>query len=228
MIATEGPASNTTDYCLPLDYHPDLLPDKSEPALGDEHPDDCVADYMKTSQSHYYNYYGWGWFSDIGPSMENYVSSLGRTDYYVTVSKLYMHGGLNWDSFRVEIDAGRPVVLLVDTDGNDSTDHFVTAVGYDVVDDARKYACLYTWDPHIHWFDLAAIASGQPWGIFGAITFGIFALPTKVTIAGPTTSVVGVWLHLHRHRQPDDGNTPDHLYLAGCRPDSGDAHGGPE
>lgn len=181
MMATEGPASNYTDYCEPLDYYwrdPEPLLDKSEDPPGDEHADDCVADYMKTSQSRYHNYYGWGWFGAVGPAMKNYVDSLGQSDYYVTVSKFYTRRDpyLDWDNFRAEIDAGRPMVLLVDTDGDGGTDHFVTAVGYDVVGDVPQYACLNTWDGEIHWFEFAPIASGQPWGIYGAETFRIVHL----------------------------------------------------
>jgi hypothetical protein len=195
MIASEGPASNYTDYCEPIDYSPNLLPDKSEPPLGDEHPDDCVADYMKTSQSYHGNYYGWSWFSAVGPAMKGYADALGRDDYRATTNNLYMAWGssLNWDSFRAEIDASRPMVLLVDTNGNGGTDHFVTAIGYDVVDDVQKYACLNTWDTGIHWFDFAPMASGQSWGIYGGTTFQMeqyLEPPTAVAVSGQTTVVV--------------------------------------
>ncbi len=176
MIASEGPASNYSDYCEPIDSPPaPIKPDKSEPPVGDEHPDDCVADYMKTSQSYHNNYYGWSWFSHVGPAMENYVNALGHSDYLVTVDNLYMHGPstLNWDSYRAEIDAGRPMVFLVDTNGDGGTDHFVTAIGYATANGVPKYACLNTWDTGIHWFDFAPMAPGQPWGIYGAVTFEI-------------------------------------------------------
>ena len=175
MIATEGPASNFSDYCLPLDAHPILLPDKSEPPVGDEHPDDCVADFMRTSQSYHGNYYGWSWFSAVRSALEDYVDSLGQPSYQATAANLYIWSSLTWDAFRAEIDAGRPMVFLVDTDGNGGTDHFVTATGYDLVDDVPRYACLNTWDAGIHWFQFAPMAGGQPWGIYGAITFDIKA-----------------------------------------------------
>ena len=54
-------SDNYDDYCVPIDSYPTLLPDLSELPLGDEHPDNCVADYMKTSQSYHSNYYGWSW-----------------------------------------------------------------------------------------------------------------------------------------------------------------------
>lgn len=176
MIASEGPDSNYTDYCEPIDYYPDLFPDLSEPPLGDEHADECVADYMDTSQSYYDNRYGWSWFSDVGVAMEGYSRQvLGPGDDYVFTENLYMlwDSSLNWNRFRTEIDAGRPMVLLVDTDGDDSTDHFVAAVGYGIIDDVRYYACLNTWDSDVHWFEFAPIAEGQAWGIFGGITFRI-------------------------------------------------------
>jgi len=182
MIASEGPASNYTDYCEPLDYsgtHPSPLPDRSELPTGDEHPDNCVADYMKTSQSYHYNYYGWSWFSHVGQALESYVNLVGQGLYQATTSNLYMYSGLDWSSLRAEIDGGHPMVFLVDTDGNGSTDHFVTVIGYDTVGAVPKYACLNTWDGDIHWFDFAQIAPGQPWGIFGAVTFRIESLVTN-------------------------------------------------
>jgi hypothetical protein len=182
MIATEGPASNFSDYCLPLDAHPILLPDKSEPPVGDEHPDGCVADFMRTSQSYHGNYYGWSWFSAVQSALEDYVDSLGQPSYQATAANLYIWSSLTWDAFRAEIDAGRPLVFLVDTDGNGGTDHFVTVIGYDVVDSVPMYACLNTWDAGIHWFEFAPMAADQPWGVYGAVTFRIWS-PTYVYLA---------------------------------------------
>lgn len=183
MIASEGIASNYTDYCEPLDYYPDLSLDLSEPPSGDEHPDECLADYMKTSQSYHDNLYGWSWFYHVGSAMKDYShQALGSSDHFVFTKNLYMpwEGSLNWDSFRAELDAGRPMVFLVDTDADGYTDHFVTAIGYDVIADVPYYACLNTWDDSIHWFEFAAIAEGQDWGIFGGVTFRILILPNHV------------------------------------------------
>ena len=85
-------ATNYTDYCLPLDASPlPLESDRSEPPAGDEHPDHCLADFFKTSQSAYGNYYGWGYFSPIGPGMRSYVDWLGRPDYATTTGNLYTY-----------------------------------------------------------------------------------------------------------------------------------------
>jgi hypothetical protein len=183
MMASEGPASNYTDYCEPLDYYPSLFPDLSEYPPGDEHADECVADYMKTSQSYHYNRYGWSWFSHVGPAMRSYSrQALGLGDNFPLTRNLYMllDGSLNWDTFRAEIDAGRPMVLLVDMDGNGDTDHFVAAVGYDIIADVPHYACLNTWDYDVQWFEFAPMAEGQPWGIYGGVTFQILTLENHV------------------------------------------------
>ena len=179
MIASEGPASNYTDYCEPIDYYPDLFPDLSEDPPGDEHPDECVADYMKTSQSRYSNRYGWSWFSHVGTALRGYSQQvLGSRDYYVYTRNLYTQwdGSLNWNSLRAEIDAGHPMVLLVDTNGDGSTDHFVVAIGYGIIDDRQYYACLNTWDNDIHWYEFAPMRQGQAWGVFGGVTFQILRL----------------------------------------------------
>jgi hypothetical protein len=194
MIASEGPASNYTDYCEPIDDFGDLLPDKSEDPIGDEHPDDCVADYMRTSQSRYGNQYGWSFYSDVGPSFGGYVRAVSEGGYVASVKNEYMLWApmLTWDMFRAEIDAGRPMVLLVDTDGNGGTDHFVTAIGYDVAGGTRRYACLDTWDTAIRWAAFAPIAEGHEWGIYGATLLAFSIPPLDVMIQGPTTAQMGV------------------------------------
>jgi hypothetical protein len=172
MIATEGTASNYTDYCLPMDENTSsILPDKSEPPAGDEHADNCVADLMKTSQSAYGNRYGWSFLSHIGPAVTGYVSWLSNLGYVANYTNKWMTGApaLTWSNFRAEIDAGRPMILLVDTNADGSTDHFVTAIGYDTVGGVQKYACHSTWDRDVHWFNFAPMAPGQDWGIHSAV-----------------------------------------------------------
>jgi hypothetical protein len=175
MIASEGPASNYSDYCEPIDSYPDLFPDRSEPPPGDEHSDECLADFTKTSQSAYSNRYGWSWFSDIDRGLENYthqvMASLGASS---SAENLRMSNGtLNWEIFQAEMDAGRPMVLLIDTDSDGKTDHFVTAVGYGLIQDVPHYACHNTWDHNVHWFEFAPLAEGQSWGLFGGVSFQI-------------------------------------------------------
>jgi hypothetical protein len=173
MIGTQGPSSNYTDYCLPLDYSyvdPSPLPDLSEPPVGDEHADNCVADFMFTSQSASSNYWGWSWFTDVGPAVENYVSWLGQ-GYVATSTNHNWWNTLNWTLLQNEVDAGRPMVFLVDTDGDNKTDHFVTVVGYDTASGGQKYGCLDTWGTTVRWENFLQMGSGVSWGVYGATTF---------------------------------------------------------
>lgn len=174
VIASEGTSSHFSDYGQPLDYsgiNPSPLPDRSEPPFGDEHPDNCLADYMKTSQSYQDNYYGWGWFSPVGPAMATWFNATpyGR-DYRAVVSNTY-DPNLIWDALRAEIDASRPVVLLVDTGGDGDTDHFVTGIGYGVDNGVPMVACLDTWNSGAQWYTFRPLAPGNPWGIWGMVSF---------------------------------------------------------
>ncbi|RJP17977.1 MAG: hypothetical protein C4520_15340 [Candidatus Abyssobacteria bacterium SURF_5] len=182
MISSSG---NYSDYCLPLDSAPGpLLPDLSEPPAGDEHPHDSVADFMKTSQSASSNYYGWSWFSHVDDALAGYIALAGP-QYTAHMENLVLDL-FTWARFCEEIDAGQPVILLVDTGGDGSTDHFVTAVGYGEFGGTQMYACLNTWDRSIHWFAFERIGVGQPWGIFGATLFYLEPPPlTGIQLSSP-------------------------------------------
>jgi hypothetical protein len=164
MISSQ---ENWNDYCLPLDFSPGpILTDKSE--IPPAHSNNCVADFMKTSQSRYDNYYGWSWFSDIGTALEGYVN-WAAPQYEISTTSFRYTGsssGLTWNKFCAEINANRPVILLVDTQGDNSADHFVTAIGYD---DSQNYACYNVQDNNIHWYDFSKLAYGNPMGIYGAV-----------------------------------------------------------
>jgi hypothetical protein len=192
--------TNYADYCHPRDDTYPLpsspIPDKSEPPIGDEHADHCVADYMKTSQSYYGNYYGWSYFSHMATALQGYTRQTLGGDYFAITENLYMpwSGTLNWNSLRAEIDAGRPMVFLVDTDANGGTDHFVTVIGYGEIGGTQYYACLTTWSGYgVRWHKFAPIAEGQPWGIFGGITYQILMLDqhTFLPLLHATIGAVG-------------------------------------
>lgn len=170
-IASSG---NYSDYCLPKDSYPNLLKDKSEPPVGDEHPDDSIADFMLTSRSFNSNYYGWSWYTDIARSFRGYANLTAPECGTMTLNAYW--GSALWARYRAEIDAGRPVVLLVDSDSNGSTDHFVTAIGYGTSGGANMYAAYNTWDRNVHWYGFQQMASGRPFGIYGA-TFADIARP---------------------------------------------------
>ena len=161
------------DYSMPIDStSTGLLPDKSEPPPGDEHTDDCIADFMRTSWSSQSNYYGWSWSTHMGPAFISYVE-LQDPDYVPSYQRYWTSdGSLNWNVLTQEIDGDHPMVFLVDTDGNGETDHFVTVVGYHDTP-TQQYGCLDTWAPAdvVRWCDFQPISSGQPWGVWGGWSF---------------------------------------------------------
>jgi len=153
------------DYSCPMDAYPDLLADMSE--TGGAHASNCVADFFMTSWSSWGNYYGWSWFSDVPSSFTGYVNWI--TPHYHPVASNRYFSGFNWSSYKAEINANRPVVLLVDTDGNGDTDHFVTGIGYD--DATMEYGIYNTWDTNIHWYLWRGMQVGNTWGIYGVTLF---------------------------------------------------------
>ena len=142
-----------------------MMEDLSE--LGGAHASNCVADFMETSWSSRDNRYGWSWFSDVPASFVDYVN-LVAPEYGPTASN-YRYVYFPFSMFMEEINNGRPVVLLVDSDGNGSTDHFITAIGYEQT--SEMYACLNTWDGDVHWYPWRQMSSSYSWGIYGATTF---------------------------------------------------------
>jgi hypothetical protein len=177
-IASQRNATNPghyEDYSLPMDSGtPSILPDKSEPPDGDEHPSDSIADFMKTSWSSRGNRYGWSWSSDMGPAFISYVNSRNPS-YYPEYQEYYMHyGTLNWGVLTQEIDNNRPMVFLVDTNADGLTDHFVAVIGYRSTP-SNQYGCLDTWTPAdvVRWCDFKEMASGQSWGISYAWSFSL-------------------------------------------------------
>ncbi len=148
------------DYSEPIDYFPDLYADKSE--LGGAHISNCIADYMHTSWSLDANRYGWSYSNKVSDAFAEYVDQQSSYSTYVNYEN-YNSG--SWDMYKAQINNNRPVVLLVDTDGDAETDHFVTGIGYD--DSNNKYGIYDTWDDQIHWYQWRPMSTSYSWGIYG-------------------------------------------------------------
>lgn len=160
-IASPG---SYNEYCMPWDDWPTLMPDRSELPKGDQHPNDCLADFSMTSRSYYQNYFGWGQLRHSLFGVAGYVNHVAP-EYRMTITEHYW-GDLTWESYCAEIDAGRPVLMNVDSDGDGHMDHAIVATGYGEMSGTRMYNCLTTWDIHQeHWFEFTGISPGQPFGI---------------------------------------------------------------
>ena len=99
---------------------------------------------MHTSWSVDRLFYGWSYSNMIGAAFHDYVDSVAP-QYAPSTSDYYMGSTLTWTLVKGEIDAGRPLVFLVDSSGDGDTDHFVTVVGYRESGGYPEYACWDTW-----------------------------------------------------------------------------------
>jgi len=161
-----------------------LLTDKSE--TGGAHASNCLADFMETSWSSRGNWYGWSWSNDIANSFNDYIPFINIVYQYQTGYKWYGNSD-SWTFYKNEIDNNRPVVLLVDSNGDGYTDHFVTGIGYN--NTSNTYAIYDTWDRNIHWFSWHAMTNGNPWGIYG---YTYFRLKFSVTASADPTGMGSV------------------------------------
>jgi hypothetical protein len=177
-----GLESHYEDYARPQDSWPVMLDDDYITQGREPHTDNCIADYMHTSKSTFGNYYGWCWSDHMGSAFVDYVLQQ-NSNYSVEFQDYYFHNGtLNWSILTSEIDLGRPMVFLVDTNGDDTTDHFVTVVDYRTHGPHNEYGCWDTWDDSkIRWEDFNQMSAGVPWGIWGAWKF-VFNTPVPVEL----------------------------------------------
>ncbi len=174
-----GSEQHYEDYARPEDSKPTLLTDDYITAGRTPHIDDSVADYMDTSKSTRGNYYGWSWSSDVCPAFTGYVNQQNST--YAPACTEYQWSTLTWSVLTNEIDNGRPMVFLVDSDGDGSSDHFVTIVGYDD-GTPKRYGCHDTWAPTgVRWEQFRGMSSSYSWGIWGGWTFSLAGWnPTQI------------------------------------------------
>ncbi len=174
-VRGEGEQQHYEDYSLPMDDGaPAVLPDSSETYPSGCHAGNSIADFMHTSWSADDNFYGWSWSNKIIPAFTSYVN-LRNPDYIGSVSQYWMgNGTLTWSILTEEINLNRPMVFLVDTEGDGDTDHFVTVIGF-TEGPPRQYGCLDTWHPiaAVRWCDFNKMAEGVPWGVFCGWTFDL-------------------------------------------------------
>ena len=155
------------DYSLPLDKPPTLLRDKSELPPSERHLNNCLADYLFTSWSLYGNYYGYTWDIDVGSKLPAYVAAVSS---YTVIAVPYAAETVGWHIVQNEILSGRPLVFLVDSDGDGAADLFVAVAGVNTVDGVNYYGCYNTWDRELHWYPYQGPESGQPWDVRVVLT----------------------------------------------------------
>lgn len=104
-----GSEKHYRDYSCPEDdLTPGMLLDEYITQGRNPHPDDCIGDYMKTSQCMSNNRYGWSWSYDMGPAFVGYVNQQNAS-YNPTYTEYSPISGrtLTWAVMTNEIDNGR-------------------------------------------------------------------------------------------------------------------------
>jgi hypothetical protein len=77
-----------------------------------------------------------------------------------------------WDTLVNEVNAGRPMMFLVDSDGDGLPDHAVAAFGYDDRGAGGDwYACYNTWSENETpvWYQYKTVAAGNVFGVWDSM-----------------------------------------------------------
>ncbi|MGB2822926.1 MAG: CARDB domain-containing protein, partial [Phycisphaerae bacterium] len=161
-------------------------PDRQPPP--DYHSDDSIADFFKTSRGSLKKGWSWGEYAD--DVFNNYSNYVGYSAGQAFIIPWGIDSGFTlWAFLRTEIDAGRPAMFLVDSNGDDDTDHFIPVIGYRT-EPSWQYAAYTTWehDPGVHWFNWNPVST-RLWGI----SFGTFFQPSAASadLAGTRGDIVG-------------------------------------
>jgi len=140
-----------------------------------------IADWFQTSVDPLE--FGWSYLSDSDNAFTGYAGYRGYTfnswfEGYVTAGA----PGFTWADLVAEIGAGRPIMFLVDTDGNGGTDHFIPVFGYDDRGQGGLwYACYTTWHEAetVDWYQFRGM--GNDWGV----GYATFCVPVGGTVPEP-------------------------------------------
>lgn len=166
------------------DYVP--TPDRVATSDDPDHADDSLADFTGCSRDPL----AWG-SSYLGmqpAGLMNYMTYCGYTGAHADFASY----NSIWYVLTHQIDSGKPVQLMVDSNADGTVDHFITGIGYDVVDGVEEFACYNTWDLNIHWYDLKPIAVGVPFGAY-AITYMTPPPVPEPTMLMPLTLLAILW-----------------------------------
>jgi hypothetical protein len=172
-------------------------PDPDNPALPVP-PMTSIADWFGTSVDPLQ--YGWSYQSKADDAFEGYANYRG----YEFDSYNRSWSSFSWDDLVAEIDAGNPMMFLVDSSGNGSTDHFVPVFGYDDRGaDGLWYGIYDTWgeDETTRWEMFRPMSSSWTWGV-GYATF-VHPISAPVPVPGAlllgTLGLVAVGIRLRKY-----------------------------
>lgn len=168
-------------------------PDPDDPNLPVP-PNTSIACWFQTSVN---QAYGWSYQSRADDALEGYARYRG---YSGATSHYESYGAFTWSDLVGEINAGRPMMFLVDSDGDGGTDHFVPVLGYeDRGASGQFYGCYTTWSEQetVAWYQFRGMSTDYSWGVaYG--TYFMIPEPSSIALL-VTGSIVGL---LWRRRRP--------------------------
>ena len=81
---------------------------------------------------------------------------------------------MTWQLLKEEINVShRPMVFLVDSNGDGQTDHLVAVVGYAELGGANLYAFYSTWDHSLWWANFDKMHKGNFYGFYASVMFSV-------------------------------------------------------
>ena len=129
----------------------------------------------------------------IGTAFSDYVD-LVHSAYAPVTYDYYMGSSLTWTVVKQQINAGHPMVFLVDSSGDGYTDHFVPVIGYDE-SGGPMYAFWDTWDTNVQWAQFRPMSSSYLWGVYCGTSFDLQAGAPDTTPPVTTASGGGAKWH---------------------------------
>ncbi len=168
--------SNVQDHISSPAHNAKYDPTPDDPNLPVP-PNTSLACWFRTSVNP--QGYGWSYLSYSDDAFRGFITNQGYqcTSWYES----YSGGQFTWSDLVGEINAQRPLMFLVDTDGDGETDHFVPVFGYDDRGaEGKYYACYTTWSENeaVVWELFRGM--GNPWGV-GYATF-VNVVPEPMTL----------------------------------------------
>jgi hypothetical protein len=193
-IASHGSSAaphHYEDYALPMDDEGPILSDQSEDPEGN-HADDCLADFTQTSFSSLGLAYGWTYTDELGSAVRKYAA-LTEPSAVVTAREYSTYGSdpITFDVLRTEIDAGRPMVLYVDSSGSGVNDHAVLGMGYRETNGYPEYACRDTWYDTVRWSRFQVDGVDRKFEVFGGTAVTFTPADPGRDVSSPMTTVTG-------------------------------------